>query len=469
MQKVWIKFKRFWQNRANLNEKRHQQRDALNFLPSALQIQEHPPHPVARVMMWILVSIIVFTLLWACIGKMDVIVTAQGKIVPQAQVKIIQPLEKGIVKAIYVKDGQLVMKEELLLELDQSVTQTDIENLAHQLKVAQLMLAQHQTVYNLLTSHEFIEMRFDEVLIQSHGFSEMEQESLKQLVWRKWQVYVAEINRLEANVNVAKAELNAAQEQIKMLTQTVPIIREQNKMYHALHQSDFASKAEYLQSQKDLIEKEQLLAQSNATYAQLQANLASHISELKRVKADYFAQSLESIEMAKKDVNILSKELTKYELMQREQSLKAPITGYIHNLAVHTLGAVVTSAQMLMQIIPKASPLEVNATIPNKDIGYLHEGQKVRIKVDTYPFTEYGFLTGKILEITDDAIEDERLGLVFKIMVSLDQNTLQKGNSSFAIRPGMSVIVEVKTHERRIIEYFLSPLVKAFKESLHER
>lgn len=93
----------------------------------------------------------------------------------------------------------------------------------------------------------------------------------------------------------------------------------------------------------------------------------------------------------------------------------------------------------------------------------------MRVKVDTYPFTEYGFLTGKVLELSDDAIEDEKLGMIFKTTIALDGETLHKAGKTFYIRSGMTVTVEVKTDERRIIDYFLSPLSKALSESLHER
>ncbi|WP_440994036.1 HlyD family efflux transporter periplasmic adaptor subunit [Cysteiniphilum litorale] len=178
---------------------------------------------------------------------------------------------------------------------------------------------------------------------------------------------------------------------------------------------------------------------------------------------------LEEIELNQKDFKSLSNELNKYQLMQQAQSLSAPLSGFVQSLSVHTIGAVVTPAQILMQIIPKDSPLEVNAMISNKDIGYVHEGQKVQVKIDTYPFTEYGLLTGEIVEISDDAIDDQHLGLVFKVIAKLDSTTLHKQGKEFSIRSGMTVTVEVKTGERRIIEYFLSPLTKAFKESLHER
>lgn len=454
-----------WQDRRN------QQKDELSFLPLALEIEQKPPHPLARIMMWLLVTLIVIAVLWACFGKMDVVVTAQGKVVPEAQIKSIQPLEKGVIKTILIKDGQLVTKGQLLIELDQRVTQTDIDNLTQQRKVAYFMLKEYQSLYQLIlqpTKDSLVKNDIDKQVLTKE-LTSTERAALIELIWRKWQAYVADIDYLLAEINAAKAEKEALQMQLEMLNKTLPIITEQNNMYQTLHQNDYGSKADMLQSQKAVIETEQALAQHKATVAQLSANISSKTSALMRAKADYLAQVLEQIELNQKDFKSLNNELEKYQLIKKAQSLTAPLTGFVQNLSVHTVGAVVTPAQVLMQIVPKDSPLEVSAMVSNKDIGYIHEGQQVQVKVDTYPFTEYGLLTGEIIEISDDAIEDQNLGLVFKVITKLDSTTLHKQGKAFPIRSGMTASIEVKTGERRIIEYFLSPLTKAFKESLHER
>lgn len=471
MRDLYCKIVQLYQQLVQWQDRRNQQKDALSFLPLALEIEERPPHPLARIMMWLLVVLIVIAVLWACFGKMDVVVSAQGKVVPEAQVKLIQPLEKGMIKTILVKDGQLVTKGQVLIELDQRITQADIENITQQRKVAYFMLKEYQSLYQLLqlaTKDGLAKKDIDELLF-TQGLTSTERDALLELIWRKWQAYSADIDYLASEVNAAKAEKTALEMQLEMLNKTLPIITEQNSMYQTLHQNDYGSKADMLQSQKAVIETEQALAQHKATVAQLTANISSKNSALMRAKADYLAQVLEQIELNQKDFKSLSNELNKYQLMQQAQSLSAPLSGFVQSLSVHTIGAVVTPAQVLMQIIPKDSPLEVNAMISNKDIGYVHEGQKVQVKIDTYPFTEYGLLTGEIVEISDDAIDDQQLGLVFKVIAKLDSTTLHKQGKDFPIRSGMTVTVEVKTGERRIIEYFLSPLTKAFKESLHER
>ena len=469
--KLLRKLSHFWKNRKYLNDKRYSEKVAIHFLPGALEISEKPPNPLARIILWVVIAIICIAVIWAYFGKMDVVVTAQGKIVPEGQVKIIQPLEKGTVSKILVKNGQLVDKGAHLIELDQRLIQADIDRLNKQLQAQQLIFAENQGFYTLLKTKNLklfddftaipyaIDLELDPIMI----------EYSKRVLWRKWQAYVAEIQSVKANIAKAKSVLQAGASEITLLEKTLPIINLKNNMLKELHKRDYASKFEYLQTEQSVIEKEKLLEITRVKQQQLEAVLDEAKSQLQSRKAAYFVQVIEMIQKSKKQTYQLKKELYQQQLHYRNNILKSPITGFVHNLKIHTIGAVVTPAEELLQIIPKHSALEVSGIVSNKDIGYIHEGQVVAVKVNTFSFTEYGYLHGKIIDIAEDAIEDKTLGLVFNITVSLDSNTLTSGIRDVLVSPGMSVTIEVKTHQRRIIEYFLNPLIKGLKESLRER
>jgi len=143
--------------------------------------------------------------------------------------------------------------------------------------------------------------------------------------------------------------------------------------------------------------------------------------------------------------------------------------GTVQKLAVHTVGGVVTPAQLLMVIVPRDNVLEVEAMLPNKDIGFVNPGQDAEVKVETFPFTKYGTLHGKITQVSSDAIQDEKLGLIYSIRVRLAKDALPVENKTVRLTPGMAVMVEIKTGTRRVIEYFLSPLIQVGSESLRER
>ena len=153
------------------------------------------------------------------------------------------------------------------------------------------------------------------------------------------------------------------------------------------------------------------------------------------------------------------------------QRLVSPIDGVVQQLAVHTVGGVVTPAQPLLIVVPQDYPVEVEAQFENKDIGFVKEGQPVEIKVETFPFTLYGTIPGKVLTVSDDAVplDKEKGGLVYASRVSMDRATMQVEGKRIHLSPGMAVTVEVKTGQRQVIDYLLSPLLKSMQESLRER
>ncbi len=191
--------------------------------------------------------------------------------------------------------------------------------------------------------------------------------------------------------------------------------------------------------------------------------------EAERRRAEKAQEHAAALAQAKTRAHSLSKELAKAEHLTRQQSLTAPIDGVVQQLAVHTVGGVVTPAQQLMIIAPKEGQLEVEAWIENKDIGFVNENQQAEIKVEAFPFTRYGTIDGKILTLSADAVPLEKVGLVYASRVSMSKSVMQVGDKAVHLSPGMNVTVEIKTGKRRLIEYFLSPLLRGIKETARER
>ncbi|NVZ67266.1 HlyD family type I secretion periplasmic adaptor subunit, partial [Pseudomonas gingeri] len=162
-------------------------------------------------------------------------------------------------------------------------------------------------------------------------------------------------------------------------------------------------------------------------------------------------------------------ELTKARYQEARTLLTAPVDGTVQQLAVHTVGGVVTPAQQLMVIVPREQPVEVEAMLENKDIGFVHAGQAVTVKVETFTFTKYGTVEGELISVSNDAIEDEKRGLIYSSRIRLKTDHLRVAGQDVMLSPGMSVTAEVKTDQRRVIDYFLSPLQQHRDESLRER
>ena len=151
------------------------------------------------------------------------------------------------------------------------------------------------------------------------------------------------------------------------------------------------------------------------------------------------------------------------------QRLTAPVAGRVHRLAVHTVGGVVTPAQELMHIVPEQGAVEVEAWVANRDIGFVHEGQPAKIKVETFPFTKYGTIAGTVRTVSSDATPDKTLGLVYEAKVTMQKAVMQVQDKLVNLSPGMAVTVEINMGQRRLIEFLLSPLLKYKEESMTER
>lgn len=164
-----------------------------------------------------------------------------------------------------------------------------------------------------------------------------------------------------------------------------------------------------------------------------------------------------------------AQDLVKAETRADQQHLAAPIDGVVQQLAVHTVGGVVTPAQQLMVVAPEEGSLEVEAILENRDIGFVNEDQEAEIKIDAFPFTRYGTIDGKVVSLSKDAVQIDKVGLVYTARVNLNRATIQIENKQVRLSPGMTVAVEIKTGQRHVIEYFLSPLIQAARNSIRER
>ncbi|MEZ5588524.1 MAG: HlyD family type I secretion periplasmic adaptor subunit [Sedimenticolaceae bacterium] len=178
---------------------------------------------------------------------------------------------------------------------------------------------------------------------------------------------------------------------------------------------------------------------------------------------------LEGLDEAQHRQSTIRQERIKAETRITAQTITAPVKGVVQQLAVHSVGAIVTPAQQLMVIVPARGTMEVEAVLENKDIGFVEVGQQAEVKIDTFPFTKYGTIAGEVVGLSSDAVADDRMGLVYKMRVAMKRSSVEVNGKHVDLQPGMAVAVEAKTGTRRIMEFFLSPLLRYAKESARER
>lgn len=476
---AWQTFKDAWSNRKHLGDS-NKTRDLAAFLPAALEIQEAPQNPIAKWLGRSLLVLFTLLLLWACIGEVNIVASAEGKIIPSSRVKKIQPLEKAVVKKILIAEGDYVEQGQALVELDSTVTGADENSISGELYSATLRLAVDESLLALLEKDTDKKTKQEsEPATKSIGSTQLvdktqdikpsDKRLYQQLLQEQWQAYVTQRKVLESTLTKTHAEKAATQEVVTKLTQTLPIVNKRAQKMQQLLDKNFASETEFLQLEQERIEMTQDLAAEKQRYKRLQAATSEVIEQTNNLLAQTRSETLLSITDNRRQIASLQEELAKAADINAKQILYAPVSGQVQQLTVNTIGGVVTEAQELMLIVPNSEKLEVEVFLENKDIGFVQENMTAEIKVHTFPFTKYGIIDAKITNVSDDAIIDEQRGLIYGMQLVMQKNTLWVNGKEVKLIPGMAVTAEVQIGYRRIIEFFLSPLMRYSKEGLRER
>lgn len=458
-------------------------RHELEFLPAALEIVETPPSPAGRSIGFTIIALFCLALAWAFLSRVDIIASATGKIIPSGHTKIIQPFETGVVRAIHVHDGQVVKEGEVLIELDPTMNEAETSHLESDLMAAQLDVARLRAALAdgdvLANFKPPAEAPAALVAVQRKFLADQTAEQ---------QAKLAVLDRQRAQ---KEAELATIAATVSKLEATLPVLQERLDIRKTLYDHATGSKADYLQMLQSFVEEQKELEVQKSKVNEAQSALAAIIEERTHTEAEYRRERFSELVEAERKASGLSDDVAKAQHRTQLQMLVAPVDGTVQQLAVHTVGGVVTPAQALLVIVPTDSHLEIEAMVLNRDVGFVHAGQDAQIKVDTFNFSRYGVLHGKVLNVSPDSItrdkpqsrivNDDSKGsedatsepdgqeLVYAARVSLDRAQMPVDGRLVNLSPGMAVTVEIKTGTRRIISYLLSPLLRYKEDSLRER
>lgn len=432
------------------------------FLPAVLEITETPPSPLSRAVAISITLVFVVALAWSWFGKLDIVATAQGKIIPSGRVKIIQPLEIGVIKSIHVREGQIVKKGDLLVGLDTTMSGADTDRLAHDLMVARV----EQAGLEALLSGR---VKAIEQALQPPVSADPDVVELNIKLFRtRIDEHRARLAALDAEIARGKAGQLGILANVKKLEAIVPLIRERTEARRILSEKGTVPRLIYVELKEQFIDKEQELQIQRYLYKEAKAAQRGLLKQRELVGAEFRRETLDKLAEVRRKIGGLEQELIKARQRQGLQKLTTPIDGMVQQLSIHTLGGVVTPAQELMVIVPN-DRLEVEAQVLNKDIGFVHDGQFSEIKVETFPYTKYGTIDGWIEHVSQDAIQDTNAGLVYIARVAMDRSSILIDGKEVQLTPGMAVTVEIKTGKRRLIEYILAPLLRYRSESMRER
>lgn len=455
-------FKSAWSMRNALDPPKRNA-DELAFLPAHLELIETPASPSLRWTMRIIIGLFCVAVLWSVFGKLDIVAVAPGRTVVSTRTKILQPMETAVVRRILVRDGQTVKAGDLLIELDATSAAAELEQANEALINARLAEARYAAIEAALRTGEI------EPIKVAGSIPQHRLEAAQQLASSEFNEYQARQQSLQASISIRRAEAHTVQSQIGPLEESVRIARERTANLASLLDSQYISRHDYLTREQERVDMERLLTAQQARLQETQSAISAASDELRVLNAETRQRTLDGLRQAREQIGQFTAEVSKTQQRSQLMQLRAPVDGTVQQLSIHTVGGVVTPAQELLAVVPSAESLEVEATVLNKDIGFVRTGQRATVKIESFPYTRYGYLEGIVESVSHDAAQDENLGLVFQARVRLSQASLLIDGVTVALTPGMALSVEIKTGTRRVIDYVLSPLRQHQSESMRER
>lgn len=458
------------------------------FLPAALEILVTPPSPVAISLMVLIASIVVSGLVWAFFGKIDVYAVAIGKIQAVGRSKVVQPLDAGKVAAIHVRNGDAVAPGDVVIELDSTEAAAEREAQALEFESAAAECQRRKAVIESVFSNAFT--------IKSIAFPPQAGLVVR---LREQNAAEADLSELKSTVDNLKAQVAEKDAQKKRLeasiqarSRLISLYEEHLGMREKLGVTGAASRAQIIEIQQSLESQRTTDVSEKGQLIEADAAIASLASKIDLTLSQFISQQTQKLVEAERKRDKAEQDLIKAASKRDRATLRATVGGTVQQLKVTHPGQVVSGGQPLMIIVPFDSKMEIEATVANKDIGFVKKGQDAVVKVESFPFTRYGVIPARVLNVSRDAVDEREAltltdpataarsqtgssdsgrtpALVYPVTMELERNTIMIEGQEVPLTMGMTVTVEIKTDTRKVIDYVLSPLREVVSQAGHER
>ena len=443
--------------------------EALEFAPAILRIEQQPPSPLPRLVLYALLGLLAVTLLWAAFGRLDIIAVAQGKLVPRSFLQVVQPADSGIVKELLVKEGDEVKAGQALVRMDMSLSEADNRALQNELDVRSLQLRR-------------IDAELDGTALPRKASDPAAlYEQVRAQYQAHRQAYQGQLDGERAVLAKAQADLRSAIEIETKLKRTVPIYKDQAESWSQLAKEGFAGRLLALEKERAYVESEQELRAQEHAVASLTASIAQSEKRSAQITSNYRQQLQNERVEAEAQHHKLRQNWDKQQHRHTLLELRAPQDALVKDLATHTLGSVVANGTILMTLVPHNEPVLAEVWVSHLDAGFVRPGQPAKIKFTTYAFQRYGVVEGRVQHISPDATDpadprpDKKISELsapsqgYRTMVTLDTPYLERDGRRYQLSPGMQVSAELNLGSRTVLEYLLSPIQKTVAEAGRER
>ena len=436
--------------------------EEISFLPAAMEIVEQPISPTARTTTWVLLIGLLITFLWLTFGRIDVVASAQGRLIPVDNVKIIQSAEAGVVRAILVRDGQHVRKGQTLIELDPTISTAEAAQAERALETAELDAARARAMLSVLNGQKF-------AFAAPVGTAPYVVVNQAALARAQLDDILANAATHAADRQAAAAARSEARVQATKLTETLPLLDEQIAANEQLLVKGYVSKLKVIEMRRQRLSAVRDRDIALETSSRATAQMVAADSQMVQSRAEARSKVLEDLIKAEADARLRREELIKARQRSSLQRLKSPVDGTVAQLIIHTVGGVVEAAKPIMVVVPRSGLIVAEVKVLNKDVGFVRVGQPAALKLEAFPFTRYGTIAGRVLNVGSDSIEDDKLGLVYTARVSLKLGSIKRDGERIALVPGMAGTVDIRTGSRTIASYLISPINEARLDAGRER
>jgi HlyD family secretion protein len=449
-------------------------REALDFAPGLLSIQEDPPRRLPRTVLYVVIALFVIALLWMAVGRIDIVATATGQLKPQTYVKIVQPADSGIVERILVHEDEHVRAGQVLMRMDPGIADADSKTLQTKLALSALRLRRIDA-----------ELSGGRMVRRASDPPDLYRQVERQLRAHR-QAYLQALDQARDDLSKAKGDFAAAKQVLVKLKEVTPILRRQADAYAGMGKEGYVPAMTVDDKQRAYLQSAQDLSAQRDTVQGLAAAVAAARRRVAQVTAKYRSALHDEWVATEGKYRTLQQDWAKQQHKNALLELRAPQAGIVQNLATHTVGTVVSPGTVLLSLVPDSEPLIAVVRIKNADVGFVHVHQKVRVKIAAYPFERYGMLDGTVLDVSPDASSGGNGGnsasrnnnasnsavpptTSYKALIALDSQSLNSGQSKLPLVAGMQVSAEIVEGKRSVLEYLLSPVAKTLDNSGRER
>ncbi|PHV35992.1 HlyD family type I secretion periplasmic adaptor subunit [Janthinobacterium sp. BJB304] len=442
-------------------------------------IQAEAPSHTSRIVLWVVAVLVLVLIVWAAFGQLDIIAGAEGKLVPQTLVKIVQPAEAGVVKSLLVAEGEQVKAGQVLARLDTTIARADTSGFHTDLAVQTLQVRRIEAELS------------DRPMGLAVGDDPAQYAQVERQYLAHRGSFIDSLAQEKSLLEKVEHEERSAMAVLSKLEQTLPNYINVAENYAGLAKAGYMPAMLSAEKQREATEKFKDLEAQRATVSSLSASAQAQQRKIGQLRSAYKSELERELAEIRARIVQLQPNLDKARYKEGLTELRAPQDGVIKDLATTTVGAVVQPGTVVLTLVPHGEQLFADVNIKNEDAGFVQIGQRAQVKLAAYPFQKYGMLTGQVIHVSADATETARSNMLnatdanggrgddstlpanvstYKARIRLDQQSLRDPQGRLLhIAPGMQIVAEVNQGRRSVLEYLLSPVQKALSEAGRER